>query len=371
MREPLEITSVADDTGSRWNGDDSGVLAAMEIGGFEQVVHCHDRGTGLRAVIAIHDTSLGPALGGVRMHPYETEGAAVRDCMRLARAMTLKAAAAGVNLGGGKSVILGDPRREKTEALLRAHGRFVRTLGGRYIPGIDVGTDMADLEIIGVEAEPVSCVDGDPSPMTALGVLEGIRACVREVFDTDTLEGLRVCIQGAGHVGSNLAAQLAAENVIVSLTDLDADRARQQAEAIGGTAIPPDQFLSAEVDVLAPCAMGGVVNDESIGQLRCTIVAGAANDVLESARHGNALHERGVLYAPDFCLNSGGLVFLEEEMLGHSRERAERRVRRVGDLVAAVISRARSDQIPTSQAAQNMAIERLRNLANVGPPVVA
>ncbi|MGH2948834.1 MAG: Glu/Leu/Phe/Val dehydrogenase dimerization domain-containing protein, partial [Solirubrobacteraceae bacterium] len=224
------------------------VLDAMAAEGFEQIVFCHDAAAGLRSIIAIHDTALGPALGGVRMWPYASEDEALQDCLRLAHGMTYKAAAAGVSLGGGKSVIVGDPRRDKTEALLRAHGRYIQTLGGRYIPGIDVGTDQDDLRVIGREAERVSCVGGDPSPMTALGVLEGIRACLQAVNGSGSLAGVRVCVQGAGHVGGSLAEQLAAEGAAVIVADVDAERASGLAGRIGGTVVAPGDAVATECD---------------------------------------------------------------------------------------------------------------------------
>jgi leucine dehydrogenase len=342
----------------------------MTADGFEQVVFCHDPASGLRSIIAIHDTTLGPALGGVRMWPYEDEQAALRDCMRLAQGMTHKAAAAGVNLGGGKSVIIGDPARDKSEAMLRAHGRFIQTLGGRYIPGIDVGTEMADLEVIGYEARHVSCVQGDPSPMTALGVLEGIRACVSATGGA-SLAGVRVCVQGSGHVGAALARLLAAEGAELIVSDLHAERAQALADELGAQVVDSGDAVGAECDVLAPCAMGAIIDDESLPELRCRIIAGSANNVLATAPHGEQLHARGILYAPDYVVNSGGLIFLEEEMLTHDAQRTERRVRRVGELVRNVIERAEQDGISTARAADLIAHARLQSLRRIGPAHVA
>jgi glutamate dehydrogenase/leucine dehydrogenase len=349
----------------------STIFERLGAGGYEQVLFCHDARTGLRSIIAIHDTTLGPALGGVRMWPYESEDAALQDCLRLAKGMTLKAAAAGVNLGGGKSVIIGDPARDKTEALLRAHGRFIATLGGRYIPGIDVGTAQADLEIIGLEANPVSCATGDPSPMTALGVLEAMRACLRATGGDGGFAGVTVAVQGLGHVGASLARMLAAESAKLIVADLDPHRAADLGESLGARVVASHEILAAECDVLAPCAMGAVIDDATLPELRCRIIAGAANNVLAEPEHGAALDARGILYAPDFCANAGGLIFLEEEILGHDRDRSERRVRRVGELVAGVIERARRDGIPTAEAAVAEAEARLRSLERVGPAYVA
>jgi len=345
----------------------TGVLGSMIPGGYEQVVFCHDRRTGLRSIIAIHDTTLGPALGGVRMWPYASEAAALEDCLRLARAMTYKAAAAGVNLGGGKSVVIADPARDKSEALLRAHGRFIQSLGGRYIPGIDVGTSTDDLRVIAVEAERVSCIEGDPAPLTALGVLHGIRACVEAIFGEPSLEGRRAVVQGAGHVGAALARMLTVEGAEVAVSDVRDDLARAVAAEIGGTVVAADAAVTSDCDILAPCALGAVVDDTTALLLRCRIIAGAANNVLLEPRHADVLAQRGILYAPDYVINAGGLIFIEEEMLGHTRERAEARVRGVGDAVRHVIARAREQGTSTAAAADRIAEERLAQLASVGP----
>lgn len=337
---------------------------------FEQVVFCQDATSGLRSIIAVHDTTLGPALGGVRMRPYASEEEALVDCLRLAMGMTYKAAVAGVNLGGGKSVIIGDPQRDKTEALLRAHGRFVQTLHGRYIPGVDAGTGVHDMEILATEAERVSCAGRDPSPLTALGVLEGIRASVRAQLGQDSLSGLRVCVQGVGHVGSALAKSLADEGAKVLVADADEALANSVADRTGATRIAPDEILSTPCDVLAPCAYGAVINDDTIDSLRCSIVAGGANNVLAQPHHGDHLRQRGILYAPDYCINAGGLISLEEEMLGHDAERTERRVRSVGDLITRVIRRSERDDVPTTQAAAELAAERIRSLSSIGPRYV-
>jgi glutamate dehydrogenase/leucine dehydrogenase len=341
------------------------VLEAMAAERFEQVVFCHDAASGLRSIIAIHDTALGPALGGVRMWPYASEAEALEDCLRLAQGMTYKAAAADVNLGGGKSVIVGDPAREKSEALLRAHGRFIQTLGGRYIPGIDVGTEQDDLRVMALEAERVSCIGGDPSPMTALGVLEGIRACLRAQDGSDDLAGVRVCVQGAGHVGSSLAEQLAAAGAHVLVADVDDARAGALAARVDGESVPAPDAVATECDVLAPCALGAVVDDRTVDRLRCRIVAGSANNVLAEPRHGDALAARGILYAPDYVVNAGGLVFLEEEILGHDAATARERVRGVGAQVARVIEPARRQCVSTARAATALAEERLNAARNM------
>ena len=337
----------------------STVLQRLADGNFEQASFFHDAATGLRSIIVIHDTTLGPALGGVRMWPYESEDAALTDGLHLAEAMTLKAAAAGLNLGGGWSLIIGDATRDKTEALLRAHGRHIATLGGRFIPVNDVGTGQADISVIGLEASPV-CASGDPSPMTALGVLEGIRACLRATGGDGSLRGVRVGIQGVGNVGAALARVLAAESAEVIVADVDTRRASDVAARLGARVVDPHEILSTECDVLAPCALGSVVDDETLPSLRCRVIAGGANNVLAGPDHAAALEARGILYAPDFCVNAGGLIYLEEKLLGHDDEQAEGRVRQVGERVAAVIDQARRRGIPTTRAAVELAEARMR-----------
>ncbi|KOV64041.1 Leu/Phe/Val dehydrogenase [Streptomyces sp. MMG1121] len=338
---------------------DTTVFGRLRADGAEQVLFSHDARSGLRSVIVVHDTTLGPALGGVRMHAYEDEDAALDDALGLARAMTLKASAAGLDLGGGWSVIIGDPARDKTEEVLRAHGRFIATLGGRFIPVNDIGTTQADIGVLGREASPV-CDSGDPSPMTALGVLEGIRACLRADGADGSLKGVRVCVQGVGNVGSALAELLAAESAELVLADTNPARAAEVADRLGALVVAPEAAVHTECDVLAPCAMGAVVNDVTLPELRCRIIAGGANNVLAAPGHAAALAARGILYAPDFCVNAGGLVFLEEQILGHAREQAEQRVRQVGARVAEVIAQARRTGTTTTEAAVDLARSRLR-----------
>jgi leucine dehydrogenase len=323
--------------------------------GFERVLLCHDEETGLRSVIAVHDTTLGAALGGVRMRPYPDEDAAIADCEALAEAMTLKAAATGLDLGGGWSVILGDPREDKTAALLRAHGRAIATLDGEFIPVNDVGTTQPDIAVIGEETSPV-CAQGDPSPMTALGVLEGIRACT----GTD-LGGLRVNVQGAGHVGAALVRLLVTEGADVTVADVLPGRAEDLAAETGARVVDPAELLALDCDVLAPCALGGVVTDATMPTLRCRVIAGGANNVLGTPEYAEHLASRNILYAPDFCVNAGGLIFLAEQLLGHDFEQARTRVLAIGDVIHAVLDRAHRGNISTIQAAWDLAKARLNS----------
>lgn len=348
----------------------NGLFDRMAADGFEQVVFCSDAASGLRAIIAIHDTTLGPALGGVRMRPYASELEALEDCLRLARGMTYKAAAAGVDLGGGKSVIVADPDAPGKETLLRAHGRFIRTLGGRYIPGIDVGTSQADMETIAREGARVSCIGRDPSYYTALGVFEALRAGVAEAFGDPDLSGKVVAVQGTGHVGAHLARQLAAAGARLLVADTLPGRAERVAAEVGAEVVAADAIVGADCDVLAPCALGGVIDDDALGRLRCRVVAGAANNVLAAPRHAAALAERGIAYVPDYVANSGGLIFLEEDLAGHDDERLERRVRGVGERVREVFARAARNGITPDVAADRLAEERLTAMRRIGPAFV-
>ncbi len=338
---------------------------------YEQLVFCHDEATGLKAIIAIHDTTLGPALGGCRMWPYDTEDEAVTDALRLARGMTYKAAASGLNLGGGKSVIIGDPHTDKTEALFRSLGRYIETLGGRYIVAEDVGISTGDINYVQVETSYVVGVDvtyggsGDPSPFTALGVLQGMRACVEEVFGTTSLEGRTVAVQGLGHVGYHLCRLLHDEGAHLIVANLEPEANERAMREFGAKAVEPDEILFIPCDVLAPCALGAVVNDETLPRLRCRIVAGSANNVLDETRHGEALAERGILYAPDYVINAGGLINVADELEGYNERRATKRVMRIEDSVRRIIAISKRDKVPTNVAADTLALERISAISSM------
>ncbi len=335
------------------------VFEAISREGCEQALFCHDPQTGLRAIIAIHDTTLGPSLGGVRMRPYPTEEEALADVLDLARAMTYKFAAAGIDLGGGKSVIIGDPATAKSEDLLRAFGRFVRTLGGRYIPGIDVGTTQDDMRTIGLEAEPVSCVGVDPSPYTALGVYAAIRACIRHATGSPDLEGARIAIQGVGHVGEALARRSAEAGADLVLADVDGARAERLAKELDATAVDADDIVTVACDVLAPCAVGGVIDEETVARLGCRVVAGGANNVLADPRVAETLRARGIVYAPDYVANAGGVILLDTERAGDPPERAADRCWELGDRMRHILERADAEGISTLAAANGLAEQRL------------
>ena len=338
---------------------------------YEQVVFCHDQATGLRAIIAIHDTTLGPALGGCRMWPYRTEEEAITDALRLARGMTYKAAASGLNLGGGKAVIIGDPHKDKSEALFRSLGRYVETLGGRYIVAEDVGISTGDINHIQVETSHVVGVDvtyggsGDPSPSTALGVLQGMRACVDEVFGTSSLDDRIVAVQGLGHVGYHLCRLLHEEGARLIVTDIRYPAIGRVVQEFGAKAVEPDEILSMPCDILAPCALGAAINDETLPRLRCRIIAGSANNVLDETRHGEALAERGILYAPDYVINAGGLINVADELEGYNERRARGRVMRIADSVRRIIAISKRDGVPTNVAADTLALERIAAISSM------
>ena len=337
---------------------------------YEQIVFCHDKATGLRAIIAIHDTTLGPALGGCRMYPYASENEAVVDVLRLARGMTYKAAASGLNLGGGKSVIIGDPQ-EKSEELLRSFGRYIETLGGRYIVAEDVGTSTEDMEHIRIETSHVVGVDvthggsGDPAPFTASGVLHGMHACAEEVFGSPSLEGRTVAVQGLGHVGYRLCELLNEEGANLIFCDLNPEVVERAVREFGAKHVGPDEILSISCDILAPCALGAVVNDESLPEFRCSIIAGSANNILLEARHGVALAERGILYAPDYVINAGGLINVADELEGYNQTRATKRVARIYDSMKKIIAISKRDGVPTNVAADTMALERIDAISSI------
>lgn len=335
---------------------------------YEQVVICHDKASGLKAIIAIHDTTLGPALGGTRMWTYATEDDAILDALRLSRGMTYKAAAAGLNLGGGKTVIIGDPRKDKSEALFRAFGRFVESLNGRYITAEDVGTSVQDMEYVRMETRWVTGVangSGDPSPMTAFGVWKGMKAAAREKFGSDSLSGLTVAVQGLGHVGYYLCKYLADEGAKLIVTDIFPERVEQVVQEFGAQAVAPEAIYGVDAEVFAPCALGAVVNDETLPQFKFQIIAGAANNVLKEERHGDELEARGILYAPDFVINAGGLINVADELEGYNRERAIKKIAGIYDNILKVFEIAKRDNIPTYKAAEVMAEERIQKIGQV------
>jgi leucine dehydrogenase len=350
----------------------NGFFAEMESMGHERVLICSNPEVGLRAIIAVHSTVLGPGLGGCRMWPFKSDEEALVDVLRLSRGMTYKAAAAGLNLGGGKAVIIGDPKKDKNEALFRSFGRFVGSLGGLYITAEDVGSDMEDMELILTETSWVTGVSpahggsGDPSPVTAFGVLQGIKSAVRWRFDEPSLSERSVAIQGLGNVGINLARFLREDGVKVFGCDMD-PKSIAEAEDLGVEIVPLDQIFDVDCDIFAPCALGAALNDDTIPRLRCSIVAGAANNQLANEDvHGKLLDERGILYAPDYVINAGGLINVYNELGGnYNRERAMRMTRGIYLNLSRVFEIARSQEIPTHVAADRVAEERIQKVGHL------
>jgi len=340
-------------------------LAAM---GHEQVVLCHDESSGYRGIIAIHSTVLGPALGGTRFWTYASDEEAIVDALRLARGMTYKNAVAGLNLGGGKSVIIGDNRTADREMIFRAHGRFVESLGGRYITAEDVGTSTADMDFVHMETDYVSGLagrSGDPSPVTAHGVFRAIQASAKKRWGSDDLTTRTISVQGCGHVGYYLAKELHEAGARLVVTDIDGDRVKRVVSDFGAKAVSPDEIYSVQADVYAPCALGAVINDQTIPQLRVEIVAGAANNVLLEERHGNALEAKGILYAPDYVANAGGVINVYSELAGWSSARAFRKADEIYDTVLKVFEIAERDGIPTYEAADRLAEQRIRAVGSM------
>jgi leucine dehydrogenase len=334
----------------------------------EQLVFCSEPSCGYKGIIAIHDTTLGPALGGTRFWNYASDAEAIIDVLRLARGMTYKAAVAGLNLGGGKSVIIGDPRTKRREMIFRAHGRFVESLGGRYITAEDVGTSVADMDYANMETSNVtglSGTSGDPSPVTAFGVYRGIKAAAKARYGDDSLAGKTVAVQGVGHVGYYLCQHLAAEGASLIVTDIDEVRVQRIVDEFGAEAVRPDAIYGVEADVYAPSALGATINDETIPQLKVDIVAGAANNVLAEERHGDVLHERGILYAPDYVINAGGLINVYGELKGWNPDQSMRKASEIYATLLSLFELSREEGIPTYQAADRIAERRIREVGQI------
>ena len=330
----------------------------------EQVVFASDPATGLRAIIAIHDTRRGPALGGCRYWHYPDEAAALTDVLRLSRGMTYKAAMADLPLGGGKSVLLADPNRPKTPELMQALGRAVDRLCGRYVVAEDVGTSPADMEQVRTQTRHVAGLaglSGDPSPATAYGVWRGIHAAVNHRLRRNTLDGLCVAVQGLGHVGYHLCRHLHAEGARLIVADIRAESVERAADEFGATPVSCDAIYGAEADVFAPCALGAVINDATLPRLAVSVVAGSANNQLAEDRHGAMLAERGILYAPDYVINAGGVINVHYERTegGYDRAAAYRHVGRIEETLADLFARAAREGVPPHLAADRMARERL------------
>ena len=339
--------------------------------GYEQLVMCSDPASGLRAVIAIHDTTLGPACGGTRIWPYATEEEALDDALRLSRAMTYKSATAGLSMGGGKGVIIADPNSQKTEALLRSYGRFVDTLGGRYLTTTDVGSTGRDLEFVSQETDyvvglPLSLGgSGDTSIMTGLGVYMGMKACARETWGTDSLRGKRVAMQGFGKVAYNTAQHLLEEDAQLVVTDVY-DGALAKARELGVKVVSTEEIYDVPCDIFSPCALGGVINSRTIPRLTCSIVAGGANNQLLTDADGEELHRRGILYAPDYVVNAGGIINVSAEVgMAYNPDLAREKTERIYEIMERVVHTSKREEIPTFLAADRLAEDRLNSVRSV------
>ena len=347
------------------------ILEIMSGQGYEQLVMFTDPGSGLKAIIAIHDTTLGPACGGTRIWPYESEKEAVRDALRLARAMTYKAAVADLPLGGGKAVIIADSHTQKTEALMRAFGRFIETLGGRYLATTDVGSTGRDMEYIHQETSYVVGMpttaggSGDTSVMTGLGVYMGIKACAKEVWGSESLRGKKIAMQGFGKVAFNTAHHLLKEDAHITVTDVY-DDALDRARDMGLQVVPPEKIYDVDCDIFSPCALGGIINGDTIPRLTARVVAGGANNQLLTDADGDELQRRGILYAPDYVINAGGIINLSAEIgMPYNPDRAREKTERIYDTMARIIQISKSEEIATAQVADRMAEHRLASVRAV------
>jgi len=348
------------------------IFNQLESFGHKKVVFCSDPDTGLKAIIAIHDTTLGPALGGTRMWAYKTEQDALEDVLRLSKSMTYKAAISGLNLGGGKAVIIGDSRKDKTEALMRKFGRFIKNLNGEFITAEDVGTNPRDMEYIRMETTHVTGVpetmggSGDPSPITALGVFMGIKACVKELYGSDSLTGKSVIVQGIGHVGENLVKLLRDENAKVYVSDINEERTGQVSKKYGAEAVSNNNIFDIDADIYSPCALGATVNTYTINKLKCAIIAGSANNQLEDENiHGQMLLDKGILFAPDYVINAGGIINCYSELMGFSKKRTLQLTENIYEATRNVLKLSKAKNISTIQAANKIAEERIESIKKV------
>ncbi|MBR9997820.1 MAG: Glu/Leu/Phe/Val dehydrogenase [Cyclobacteriaceae bacterium] len=339
----------------------------------EQIVYCYDENTGLKAIIGIHNTVLGPALGGTRMWNYKSEKEAFVDVLRLSRGMTFKASLSGLNLGGGKAVIIGDAKKLKSEALLRRFGRYVESLHGKYVTAEDVNMNPDDMEYISMETRYVTGLSekmggsGDPSPYTAYGVYMGMKACAKAAYGNESLTGKAVAVQGVGHVGYYLVKHLVEEGARVIVTDIYEDKVRDVSRDFKVEVVDQDGLYNSRMDIYAPCALGATVNDDTLNRMHCDIIAGAANNQLEDEKkHGKMLMEKGIIYAPDFMINAGGLINVGLDYLGnYSRERVFKKVERIYNTVLDIIHKSKEEKIPSQEAAIRLATQRINDIGKV------
>ncbi len=351
---------------------ENGPMMQMVQMDHEQVVFCNDQASGLKAIIAVHNTVLGPSLGGTRMWPYQNESEALRDVLRLSRGMTFKSAISGLNLGGGKAVIIGDPRKDKSEALMRRFGQFVDSLGGKYITAEDVGISTRDIEFVAEETEHIAGLPesrsggGDPSPVTAYGVYMGMKAAAQKVYGSDSLNGKKVVVQGVGHVGYYLVQHLVQEGAEVTVSDIFEDKIKAVVDDFSVAVVSPEEIYDFPMDIYAPCALGATVNDETLSKLNCKIIAGAANNQLEDEnRHSLALIEKGIVYAPDFLINAGGIINCYSEVIGYNREDAYRKTELIYEVTLDVLNAADKQKEGAHHVALQMAQKRIDAMAAI------
>ena len=350
------------------------IFETLATSGHEQVVFCHNKDAGLKAIIAIHSTVLGPALGGLRMWPYQNEQEALNDVLRLSRGMSYKNAVAGLNIGGGKAVIIGDPNKDKSEALFRAFGKFVDSLGGRYITAEDVGIDVNDMEYVLKETEFATGVhqvhggSGDPSPFTAYGTVQGLLASLSVVYGNEEIGERSFAVQGLGHVGMEYLKLLRERGAKVYVTDINQALVQRAVDDYGAIAVGTDEIYDTDADVYSPCALGGTVNEKTLPRLKCKIICGAANNQLASDAIGDEVQKRGILYAPDYAVNAGGVMNVSLEIDGYNRERALRMMRTIYYNLGKIFQIATRDGIPTYKAADRMAEERISAIGKIKQP---
>ena len=361
----LEVKNVNDSV------KDFQVVDMMTQMNHEQLVFCNDKETGLKAIIAIHDTTLGPALGGTRMWNYDCDNDAIIDVLRLSRGMTFKAAITGLSLGGGKAVIIGDSSTLKTEALMRKFGEYVNSLGGKYITAEDVGMSASDMVHVKKETDFVTGIPvemgggGDPSPVTAFGVYMGMKASAKYKWGSDDLNAKKILVQGVGHVGENLVKHLTEEGADVFINDINVANLKRVSEFYNCQTVEGNLIYDLDVDIYSPCALGATINDATIEQFKCEIVAGAANNqLLDENKHANMLQEKGILYAPDFLINAGGLINVYSEINGYDREKAIAQTRKIYDTTLEIFSKSEEENITTHQAALKLATERIAQAKN-------
>lgn len=357
----IKVTDVQDTQSST-----NPVIREMSEMGHEQIVFCQDEETGLKAIIAIHSTALGPALGGTRMWNYKNELEALNDVLRLSRGMTFKASISGLNLGGGKAVIFGDAKTQKTDALMRRFGKFVETLGGNYITAEDVGMTTHDMEMVREETKHVTGIpesmggSGDPSPVTAYGVYMGMKASAMYKWGSDSLTGKKVVVQGIGNVGMNLVKHLTEEGAIVTINDISQERLEMVAAKYGATIVVGDAVYDVDMDIYAPCALGASINDDTLSRLNCEIIAGAANNQLaDEVKHGQMVMDKGIIYAPDFLINAGGLINVYSELHGYNREGALAKTKEIYNTTLEILKKSELEEITSHEAAKQIAQNRV------------